>query len=153
MILTKRLIFYDCFQVFHALANLPTDCGAINKTLTRRGKKSPIQASRQSSVASTEATENQKLPNSQANAPLEATNAKPAAMAEPGTYKASLMEMPHIDKLTEKASAHPSQQQLDRLTKAGPAAALFSTGQSTSTTSNPTDEGTATGEEKRMLFG
>ena len=36
-------------------------------------------------------------------------------MAEPGTYKASLMEVPHIDKLTEKASAHPSQQQLDRL--------------------------------------
>merc|ERR1712004_451085 len=45
-------------QVFHALANLPTDCGAINKTLTRRGKKlttipsSSRTLSRQSSSAS-----------------------------------------------------------------------------------------------------
>lgn len=128
-------------QVFHALANLPTDCGAINKTLTRRGKKQPQQqpqtaassrsVSRQSSTASSvpqSPTEIKELPNSQSSAPLEATNTKPATTAEPGTYKASLMEVPTIDKLTEKASAHPSQQQLDRLTKAGPSAALFSTG-------------------------
>ena len=131
-------------QVFHALANLPTDCGAINKTLTRRGKKTSL--SRSSSVASSPIGTEQTLPNVQGDGPLEAGN-RPATMAEPGTYKASLMEMPHIgeyhslnelkidrhwlrliDKLTEKASAHPSQQQLDRLTNAGPSATLFSTG-------------------------
>ena len=128
------------FQVFHSLANLPTDCGAINKTLTRRGKKSvkstttSRSVSRQSSVVSTPQSplETKELPNIQGNATMEVNSAKPAVMAEPGTYKASLMEVPHIDKLTEKASAHPSQQQLDRLTKAGPSAALFSTGPTTS---------------------
>jgi hypothetical protein len=34
-----------------------------------------------------------------------------------GTLKASLMDMPGIEKLTEKESAHPSQRQLDKLTK------------------------------------
>ena len=123
-------------QVFHALANLPTDCGAINKTLTRRGKKTPVSRTVSGSGAQSppqSPIEIKELPNTQGNVatatPLEATNAKPATMAEPGTYKASLMEVPHIDKLTEKASAHPSQQQLDRLTKAeGPLATLFSTG-------------------------
>ena len=133
-------------QVFHALANLPTDCGAINKTLTRRGKKTNLATpsssrtlSRQSSSASGSGSAsitlpqsptsaaNQELPNSQSIEPLEElASAKPAPFAEPGTYKASLMEVPHIDKLTEKSSAHPSQQQLDRLTKTS--AALFSTG-------------------------
>ncbi len=47
------------------------------------------------------------------------------------------MAVPHIDKLTERASAHPSQQQLDRLTKAGPSAALFSTGPPTAPGSGP----------------
>ena len=46
------------------------------------------------------------------------------------------MEVPHIDKLTEKSSAHPSQQQLDRLTKAGPSATLFSTGPTTAASSS-----------------
>ena len=129
------------------MANLPTDCGAINKTLTRRGKKTAKSTttsravSRQSSVASSpqSPTDSQELPNSQGNAPMEASSAKPATMAEPGTYKASLMEVPHIDKLTEKASAHPSQQQLDRLTKAGPSAALFSTGP-TNAGGSPTEQ-------------
>ena len=54
--------------------------------------------------------------------------ARPAMPAEPGTLKATLMDLPGIDKMTEKESAHPSQRQLDKLTKAGPGAALFSTG-------------------------
>ena len=45
-----------------------------------------------------------------------------------GTFKASLMDMPTIENLTEKETAHPSQQQLDKLTGSGPTAALFSTG-------------------------
>ena len=138
-------------QVFHALANLPTDCGAINKTLTKRGKKQlptpRSDISRQSSVASTLApsplspsattVETKELPNTQSSTPLEAANYKPGLTAEPGTYKASLMEVPHIDKLTEKSSAHPSQQQLDRLTKAGPSATLFSTGSTATSTVSP----------------
>ena len=38
------------------------------------------------------------------------------------------MDMPPIENLTEKETAHPSQQQLDKLTGSGPTAALFSTG-------------------------
>jgi len=38
------------------------------------------------------------------------------------------MDMPGIDKLTEKESAHPSQKQLDKLTRSGLTAPLFSTG-------------------------
>ena len=34
-----------------------------------------------------------------------------------GTFKASLMDMPGIEKMTEKESAHPSQKQLDKLTR------------------------------------
>ena len=47
---------------------------------------------------------------------------------QPGAFKASLMDMPTIENLTEKETAHPSQQQLDKLTGSGPTAALFSTG-------------------------
>ncbi len=53
---------------------------------------------------------------------------RPAQPAEPGTLKATLMDLPGIDKMTEKETAHPSQRQLDKLTRAGPGAALFSTG-------------------------
>ena len=38
------------------------------------------------------------------------------------------MDMPPIENLTEKETAHPRQQQLDKLTGSGPTAALFSTG-------------------------
>ena len=88
-------------QVFHALANLPTDCGAINKTLTKRGKKQlptpRSEISRQSSVTSTASASplspssvestTKELPNTQSSTPLEAANYKPGLTAEPGTYK------------------------------------------------------------------
>ncbi len=51
----------------------------------------------------------------------------PPVTAEPGTLKASLMDLPAIDKMTEKETAHPSQRQLDKLTKSGVSATLFST--------------------------
>ncbi|TRY70371.1 hypothetical protein TCAL_04485 [Tigriopus californicus] len=101
-------------QVFHHLANLPTDCGSINKTLTRRGKK--------------QLTTTPSTTSSVANANIVMEGAKPALPAEPGTLKASLMDMPGIENMTEKESAHPSQRQLDKLTRAGPGATLFSTG-------------------------
>ena len=104
----KTLISYNFIRISNIVANLPTDCGAINKTLTKRGKKqlpstTSRSVSRQSSVISapTSPTEPKELPNSQSVPPLEASNYKPVTTAEPGTYKASLMEVPHIDKLTE----------------------------------------------------
>ena len=96
--------------------------------MTKRGKKQlpniPVPTvSRQSSVVSAgpfSPTEHTKeLPNTQSTAPLEAANYKATTTAEPGSLKLSLMEVPHIDKITEKSSAHPTQTQLDRLTKAG----------------------------------
>ena len=90
-------------QVFHQLANLPTDCGSINKTLTRRGKKTPEDKKMQSE------------------------SKKSANDTDSSKIKTSLMDVPCIDSMTEKESAHPSQRQLDKLTSAGPAATLFST--------------------------
>uniref|UniRef100_A0A0K2UGV2 UPF0663 transmembrane protein C17orf28like [Bombus impatiens] n=1 Tax=Lepeophtheirus salmonis TaxID=72036 RepID=A0A0K2UGV2_LEPSM len=86
-------------QVFNALANLPTDCGSINKTLTRR---TSTDLSKKTTFS-----------------PSSEEGKEPLATAEPGTLKASLIELPAIDKFTEKESAHPSQRQLDKLTKQG----------------------------------
>jgi len=118
-------------QVFHHLANLPTDCGAINRTLTRRGKKqlpstSTTSTRRESPKTSVSSASEMPVPATDAG-PLEGS--RPAQAAEPGTLKATLIDLPALDKMTEKEMAHPSQQQLDKLTKAGPAATLFSTGQ------------------------
>ena len=124
-------------QVFHHLANLPTDCGSINKTLTRRGKKQPTlvaAAVATPSVPPSPSPLGQGSVNGGGSAGGGASGAavmegaRPARPAEPGTLKATLMDLPGIDKMTEKESAHPSQRQLDKLTKAGPGAALFSTG-------------------------
>ena len=52
------------------------------------------------------------------------------------------MDLPAIEKMTEKETAHPSQRQLDKLTKAGPGAALFSTGQIPELTTGPNAPGT-----------
>ncbi|KAF2982087.1 hypothetical protein EK904_000259 [Melospiza melodia maxima] len=72
-------------NVFHQLANLPTDAQAIQKGLQRR-KKTPEPISRT---------------NSQDGVSMEGS--RPAAPAEPGTLKASLVATPGIDKLTEKS--------------------------------------------------
>ena len=110
-------------QVFHSLANMPTDCGSIKKMLTKKsGKKRAVSSSSSSNATSAPTT------------PKTVEKVKEAALFsapslnEVGGLKASLMEMPAIEKLTEKESAHPSQHQLDKLTKSGPTGALFSTG-------------------------
>lgn len=72
-------------NVFHQLANLPTDPPSIQKALQRK-KKTPEPISRT---------------NSQEGASMEGS--RPAAPAEPGTLKTSLIATPGIDKLTEKA--------------------------------------------------
>ena len=57
--------------------------------------------------------------------------------------QASLVDLPELEKMTEKETAHPSQRQLDKLTRAGPGAALFSTtGGSGSTQVSSTEEET-----------
>ncbi|XP_029294507.1 LOW QUALITY PROTEIN: protein HID1 [Cottoperca gobio] len=72
-------------NVFHQLANLPTDPASIQKGLQRR-KKSPDVISRTSS---------------QETVSMEGSH--PAVAAEPGTLKTSLVAIPAIDKLTEKS--------------------------------------------------
>uniref|UniRef100_V9K8M1 Protein HID1 n=1 Tax=Callorhinchus milii TaxID=7868 RepID=V9K8M1_CALMI len=72
-------------NVFHQLANLPTDTVSIQKALQKK-KKSTEPISRT---------------NSQEGISMEGS--KPAAPAEPGTLKTSLIATPGIDKLTEKS--------------------------------------------------
>ncbi|XP_008293610.1 protein HID1-like isoform X2 [Stegastes partitus] len=70
-------------NVFHQLANLPSDTTSIQKALQKK-KKSGISRS-----------------NSTENGSMEGS--RPAVPAEPGTLKASLEATPGIDKITEKA--------------------------------------------------
>nr|XP_043907621.1 protein HID1 isoform X1 [Solea senegalensis] len=72
-------------NVFHQLANLPSDPASIHKALQRK-RKSPDVISRTSS---------------QETVSMEGSH--PAVPAEPGTLKASLVAIPGIDKLTEKS--------------------------------------------------
>ncbi|XP_062304961.1 protein HID1 isoform X2 [Osmerus eperlanus] len=72
-------------NVFHQLANLPSDPGSIQKALQRK-RKSPDAISRTSS---------------QETVSMEGSH--PAVPAEPGTLKTSLVAMPAIDKLTEQS--------------------------------------------------
>ncbi|XP_012390536.1 protein HID1 isoform X1 [Orcinus orca] len=72
-------------SVFHQLANLPTDPPTIHKALQRR-RRAPEALSRTSS---------------QEGVSMEGSH--PAAPAEPGTLKASLVATPGIEKLTEKS--------------------------------------------------
>ncbi|XP_069125176.1 protein HID1-like [Argopecten irradians] len=73
-------------NVFHQLANLPTEHSAIAKALTKRGKKFT-----------------QLTPDTKEEPPL-MEGAIPATEAEPGTLKTSLAATPRIDKMTERAA-------------------------------------------------
>ncbi|XP_042873709.1 protein HID1-like isoform X1 [Penaeus japonicus] len=87
-------------QVFHSLANLPTDCGSINKSLNKRGKRSLVRQHSSKSHHGSQTME----------------GAQPAQPAQPGTKTATLAAMPGLEKMTEKESAHPTTQQLNELT-------------------------------------
>ncbi|KAL4098434.1 hypothetical protein QTP88_023048 [Uroleucon formosanum] len=80
-------------QVFHSLANLPTDYSTIIKSLTKKAKRN-MQAT--SSVILTAATETPSMEGS-----------TPALPAEPGTLNATLPDTPGVMKITERESAHP----------------------------------------------
>uniref|UniRef100_A0A3P8Y2X1 HID1 domain containing b n=1 Tax=Esox lucius TaxID=8010 RepID=A0A3P8Y2X1_ESOLU len=76
-------------NVFHQLANLSSDPDSIQKALQKKKKK---QKTTSAGISRT---------NSQETVSMEGS--RPAIPAEPGTLKASLVAMPAIDKLTEKA--------------------------------------------------
>uniref|UniRef100_A0A0V0G467 Protein HID1 n=1 Tax=Triatoma dimidiata TaxID=72491 RepID=A0A0V0G467_TRIDM len=77
-------------QVFHSLANLPSDYGTIAKSLSRRG-------SSRRHIPSQSGPESPSMEGS-----------KPALPAEPGTLKATLPATPGIEKMTGRESAHMS---------------------------------------------
>ncbi|XP_035468004.2 protein HID1b isoform X1 [Scophthalmus maximus] len=70
-------------NIFHHLANLPTDTASVQKALQKK---------RKSRVSRTNSTEAESMEGS-----------RPAVPAEPGTLKASLEATPGIDKITEKS--------------------------------------------------
>lgn len=64
-------------QVFHALANLPSDCNTIAKSLSKRQRRHMPASTSNENVS---------------EAAMEGSH--PAQPAEPGTLKASLLETP-----------------------------------------------------------
>ncbi|KAK0085383.1 hypothetical protein PV326_005932 [Microctonus aethiopoides] len=84
-------------QVFHALANLPSDCNTIAKSLSKRQRRQLL-----STNPSTENVSETTMEGSH-----------PAQPAEPGTLKATLLETPGIENMTEKESAHPLSPPID----------------------------------------
>ncbi|XP_076309037.1 LOW QUALITY PROTEIN: protein HID1-like [Tachypleus tridentatus] len=86
-------------NVFHALANLPTDHATIQKSLTKRSKLTPSM----SSTSLTGVTSNSQS----------MEGAVSATPAEKGTLNATLAATPCIDKMTEREHAHPPQNQGD----------------------------------------
>lgn len=85
-------------QVFHSLANLPSDYGTISKSLNKRSKSRLAAATSHENVV---------------EAAMEGSH--PALPAEPGTLKATLPDTPWIGQITEKETAHPGFQQNDQL--------------------------------------
>lgn len=86
-------------QVFHSLANLPSDYGSITKSLNKRNKQRHLP----------QATSHENLSESA----MEGSH--PALPAEPGTLKATLPDTPGIGQMTERESAHPAFQQMEQL--------------------------------------
>lgn len=78
-------------QVFHSLANLPSDYGSITKSLNKKSKRHLPQATSHENLA---------------ESAMEGSH--PALPAEPGTLKATLPDTPGIGQMTERESAHPS---------------------------------------------
>ncbi|XP_041818575.1 protein HID1b [Chelmon rostratus] len=70
-------------NIFHQLANLPSDTASIQKALQKKKK---------SGISRTNSTDAESMEGS-----------RPAVPAEPGTLKASLEATPGIDKITEKS--------------------------------------------------
>lgn len=87
-------------QVFHALANLPCDYGAITKSLSKRGGS--VRARPSVPISLPTATSHESIAEE-----LAMEGSHPAQPAEPGTLKATLPDTPGIGQMTERESAHP----------------------------------------------
>jgi len=144
-------------QVFHALANIPSDMQAINKCLSNRKisgrmqrtaellKKTETDDDEPDDDEIEEQQRQQEESNNKIKAiaePRKETDAsdddqkseiveesmmegsRPAQPAEPGTLKATLLDTPAISLMTERESAHPTQQQLNEIAAAEPSSVI-----------------------------
>jgi High-temperature-induced dauer-formation protein len=137
-------------QVFHALANIPSDMNSINKCLSSRKMSGRLQRTTElmkkietddepEPDLEEEEEEEEILPviekiepkvdvseDEQKSEIVEESmeGSRPALPAEPGTLKATLLETPCIGQMTEKESAHPTPQLLDKIATSEPSSAI-----------------------------
>lgn len=140
-------------QVFHALANIPSDATSINKCLSNRKISGRLQRTTElmrkieiddePQLEEEEELEREELTDSiivkksperdtdgsdeeQKSEVVEESmeGSRPAEPAAPGTLKATLLETPCILQMTEKESAHPTPQLLDKIATAEPSTAI-----------------------------
>lgn len=137
-------------QVFHALANVPSDMISINKCLSNRKVSGRLQqtAALMKKVESDDDDENDDVHENEdeSSAELKASPSKekseasdeekseiveesmagsvPAQPAEPDTLHATLLETPSVGQMTEKASAHPSAQLLEKIATSDPSTSI-----------------------------
>ncbi|XP_023012115.1 protein HID1 [Leptinotarsa decemlineata] len=118
-------------QVFHSLANLPSDYGAIVKSMNRKAKTRLSSSTSNDNVAE-----------------LAMEGSHPALPAEPGTLKATLPDTPQIGQITESESAHPAAQQVETLsiTNGMAAVTLNTPSKTTVTIGNDNEEQTSSQE-------
>lgn len=132
-------------QVFHSLANIPSDINSINKCLSNRKLSGRLQRTSELlkkmeiedepepaleededgepslSSQSKETTRTESDEETKSKAEEESMEgSRPALPAEPGTLKATLLETPCIGQMTEKESAHPTPQLLDKIAASEP---------------------------------
>ncbi|KAG5890768.1 hypothetical protein JTB14_016505 [Gonioctena quinquepunctata] len=118
-------------HVFHSLANLPSDYGAIVKSMNKKAKTRLTSSTSNDNVAE-----------------LAMEGSRPALPAEPGTLKATLPDTPQIGQITERESAHPAMQQVETLSIAnGMAAVALNTPSKTAVTIGNDNEDQTPGKE------
>ncbi|XP_029652180.2 protein HID1 [Octopus sinensis] len=115
-------------NVFHLLANLPTEHSAIARALSKRGKKLSH-------------------PPSESKEPETMEGATPAAEAEPGTLKVSLAATPRLDNMTEKSAPDEGHHQPTLKDLASGAATMHNV-QPANNIQNPTEEDEEEEEEE-----
>lgn len=137
-------------QVFHALANIPSDISSINKCLNNRKTSGRLQrttellrkietddepeqeAEEEDEELSTESVKKEIKADTEVSdedrkseiVEESMEGSRPALPAEPGTLKATLLETPCIGQMTEKESAHPTPQLLDKIATAEPSTSI-----------------------------
>lgn len=137
-------------QVFHALANIPSDISSINKCLNNRKTSGRLQRTtelmrkietddepeqeveEEDEELSTESEKKEVKADTEVSdedrkseiVEESMEGSRPALPAEPGTLKATLLETPCIGQMTEKESAHPTPQLLDKIATAEPSTSI-----------------------------